>query len=52
MSEPQRYQEKMQAQMDECNAELKKLKAKADSANADVKADIDDQIKNVESNIE
>lgn len=44
MSMKKAYEEKLQAQLDEWNAEIEKLKAKADKAEADAKIEYYEQI--------
>lgn len=49
MSAKEAYVEKVQAQLDQWNADLKKLKAKADEAEADAKIQIQNEIEKVEA---
>lgn len=44
MSTKKAYEEKLQAQLDEWNAEIEKLKAKADKAEADARIEYYEQI--------
>ncbi|HKJ60636.1 MAG TPA: hypothetical protein VKA94_01380 [Hyphomicrobiales bacterium] len=52
MNERKLYQQKMQAQLDEWNAEVDNLKAKASGAKADVQLGLNKQIKALEGEIE
>jgi len=52
MNDRDLYQQKMQARLNEWNAEVDKLKAKASGASADVQLDINEQIRVLERNIE
>jgi len=47
MSTKKAYQQKLNAKLDEWNADINKLKAKADSAEADVKLEYHEQIENL-----
>ncbi|HUU73630.1 MAG TPA: coiled coil domain-containing protein, partial [Burkholderiales bacterium] len=49
MSEKQAYEKKLQAKLDEWSAEIDKLKAKADSAEADVQLDYNRRIDGLRS---
>jgi multidrug resistance efflux pump len=49
MSIKHEYQKKLQAQLNEWSAEIDKLRAKADKAEADVKLDYQKQIANLKS---
>ena len=48
MSTKQAYEEKLQAKLDEWQADIKKLKAKADQAKADAKLEYYEEIENLE----
>lgn len=52
MKDKELYQQKMQARLDEWNAEIHKLKAKSSGASADVQLDINRQIRLLERNLE
>jgi septal ring factor EnvC (AmiA/AmiB activator) len=52
MKDKELYQQKMQARLDEWNAEIHKLKAKSSRASADVQLDINRQIRLLERDIE
>jgi chromosome segregation ATPase len=52
MSSKQAYEEKLQAKLDEWQADIKKLKAKADQAKADVKLQYYEEIERLERNRE
>jgi hypothetical protein len=52
MKDKELYQQKMQARLDEWNAEVHKLKAKSSRASADVQLDINRQIRLLERNLE
>jgi hypothetical protein len=47
MSEKQAYEKKLQAKLDEWSAEIDKLKAKADSAGADLQLDYNRRIEDL-----
>ena len=47
MSNKQTYQQKLQAQLDEWDAKIDVLKAKAEKADADMKLQIDEQMANL-----
>lgn len=47
MSMKEAYQNKLQSQLDKCNAEISQLKAKADKAGADVKLEYHKQIQDI-----
>ena len=52
MNDKELYQQKMQARLDEWNAEVDKLKAKGSGASADVQLDMNKQLKVLEGRIE
>lgn len=52
MNEKQLYQQKKQAQLDEWQAEVDKLKAKASEASADAQLEMNSQIEALEGKIE
>jgi len=52
MTDVQAYQQKIEAQIDEWSADLKKLKAKASGASADAKIKLTEDVKNLESKLE
>ena len=52
MNDKELYQQKMKARLDEWEADVDKLKAKASGASADVQLDMNRQIKALERNIE
>ena len=52
MNEKELYQQKMQAQLDEWNAEVERLKARASGAKADAQLEMNKQIKALEGKIE
>lgn len=47
MSMKETYQQKLQAQLDEWNAEIEKLKAKSDKAEADIKLEYYEEIEDL-----
>ncbi|MDW7646068.1 MAG: coiled coil domain-containing protein [Desulfuromonadales bacterium] len=49
MSKKEAYEQKLQAQLDEWDAEIKKLKAKADKAGADAQIEYHKQIEELQS---
>lgn len=49
MSMKEAYQKKLQARLDEWDAEIRKLKAKADSAKADIQIDYHKQLTSLEA---
>jgi hypothetical protein len=49
MNKKQEYQKKLQAQLDEWSADIDKLKAKADKAEADAKLDYQKQVEHLRS---
>jgi hypothetical protein len=49
MNKKQEYQKKLQAQLDEGSADIDKLKAKADKAEADAKLDSQKQVEHLRS---
>lgn len=49
MSMKEAYENKLQAQLDECKAEMLKFKAKADEAEADAQIEYNKQIEELES---
>ncbi len=52
MSEKELYQQKKQAQLDEWEAEVDKLKAKASGASADAQLELNKEIEELEGKIE
>jgi hypothetical protein len=52
MNEKELYQQKMQAQLDEWNADVAKLKARASGASADAQLKINDQVEALQPHME
>ncbi len=52
MSDKELYQQRLQAQLDEWQAEIDKLKAKAEGAGAETKLEMNRQIEELESKVE
>lgn len=52
MTEKELYQQKRQAQLDEWQSEVERLKAKASGASADAQLELNEQIRALESKIE
>ncbi|MDY0094257.1 MAG: coiled coil domain-containing protein [Candidatus Vecturithrix sp.] len=52
MSNKELYQQKLQAQLDEWEAELNKLRAKASGASADAKLEMNQQIEDMQAKID
>lgn len=52
MSNKKLYQQKLQAQLDEWEADLNKLKAKASGASADAKLEMNQHIENMQAKID
>ncbi len=49
MADKEAYVQKLHAKIDEWNAEIDKLKAKAEQAEADARADYNEEVKNLKS---